>query len=44
MHSDTALLRRAGLPVTDLTPILAEEPCPLLFASTRSVPCSPASA
>lgn len=33
MHSDTTLLRRAGLPVTDLTPILAEEPCPLLFAT-----------
>ncbi|MFE6189013.1 DNA polymerase beta superfamily protein [Streptomyces sp. NPDC056465] len=33
MHSDTTLLRRAGLPVTDLAPVLAEEPCPLLFAT-----------
>lgn len=33
MHSDTTLLRRAGLPVTDLAPVLADEPCPLLFAT-----------
>ncbi|MGW0786254.1 nucleotidyltransferase domain-containing protein [Streptomyces sp. NPDC002913] len=33
MHTDTALLARAGLPVTDLTPVLAEEPCPILFAT-----------
>ncbi|MFE9727032.1 DNA polymerase beta superfamily protein [Streptomyces sp. NPDC005794] len=33
MHSDTTLLRGAGLPVTDLTVVLAEEPCPLLFAT-----------
>ncbi|MFJ8887254.1 DNA polymerase beta superfamily protein [Streptomyces sp. NPDC102402] len=33
MHSDTTLPRGAGLPVTDLTPILAGEPFPLLFAT-----------
>ena len=33
MHSDTTLLREAGLPVTDLTPVLGQEPCPLLFAT-----------
>ncbi|MFF0077934.1 DNA polymerase beta superfamily protein [Streptomyces sp. NPDC005494] len=33
MHTDTALLARAGLPVTDLAPVLAEEPCPTLFAT-----------
>ncbi|WP_405629068.1 DNA polymerase beta superfamily protein [Streptomyces sp. NBC_01174] len=33
MHSDTTLLREAGLPVTDLTPVLGQESCPLLFAT-----------
>ncbi|MGW0790878.1 nucleotidyltransferase domain-containing protein [Streptomyces sp. NPDC002911] len=32
MHSDTTL-RGAGLPDADLTAVLAEEPCPLLFAT-----------
>ncbi|WP_327120070.1 nucleotidyltransferase domain-containing protein [Streptomyces sp. NBC_01341] len=33
MHTDTTLLRGAGLPDIDLARILAEEPCPLLFAT-----------
>ncbi|MFF5726014.1 DNA polymerase beta superfamily protein [[Kitasatospora] papulosa] len=33
MHMDTKLLRGAGLPDIDLARILAEEPCPLLFAT-----------
>lgn len=33
MHPDTALLRQAGLPLTDFAPVLAEEPGPLLFAT-----------
>ncbi|MGW1230139.1 nucleotidyltransferase domain-containing protein [Streptomyces sp. NPDC001478] len=33
MHTDTALLRDAGLPVTDLAPVVAAETHPLLFAT-----------
>ncbi|MFD7861295.1 DNA polymerase beta superfamily protein [Streptomyces sp. NPDC057682] len=33
MHTDTALLRDAGLPVTDLGPVVAAETHPLLFAT-----------
>ncbi|MCX4968489.1 nucleotidyltransferase domain-containing protein [Streptomyces sp. NBC_00654] len=33
MTAATTLLRRAGLPVTDLGPVLADEPAPLLFAT-----------
>ncbi|MFI8006709.1 DNA polymerase beta superfamily protein [Streptomyces sp. NPDC086010] len=33
MHMDTTLLRGAGLPDIDPARILAEEPCPLLFAT-----------
>ncbi|MEE1740971.1 nucleotidyltransferase domain-containing protein [Streptomyces sp. BE147] len=33
MAATTTLLRRAGLPVTDLGPVLADEPAPLLFAT-----------
>lgn len=33
MHLDTTSLLRAGLPVTDFAPVLAEEPGPLLFAT-----------
>ncbi|MER5897302.1 nucleotidyltransferase domain-containing protein [Streptomyces sp. NPDC001876] len=33
MHLDTTSLKRAGLPVTDFTQVLAEEPGPLLFAT-----------
>ncbi|MCX4678235.1 nucleotidyltransferase domain-containing protein [Streptomyces sp. NBC_01433] len=33
MSTATSCLQRAGLPVTDLGPVLAEEPAPLLFAT-----------
>ncbi|MFI8438772.1 DNA polymerase beta superfamily protein [Streptomyces sp. NPDC079020] len=33
MTTATTLLQRAGLPVTDLGPVLADEPAPLLFAT-----------
>lgn len=33
MRLDTTPLLRAGLPVTDLAPVLAQEPGPLLFAT-----------